>query len=72
MSDNTDNSSNSYTPSSETALDPTYKTLLSEVSDLNPKSPEFKPSGFKFDKYVQQGISSSVLKAFHLKAYSYY
>jgi hypothetical protein len=63
MSDNTDNSSNSYTPSSETALDPTYKTLLSEVSDLNPKSPEFKPSGFKFDKYVQQGISSSVLKA---------
>jgi len=61
MSDNTDNSSN--VPSSETALYPTYKTLLSEVSDLNPKSPEFKPSGFKFDKYVQQGISSSVLKA---------
>lgn len=61
MSDNTDNLS--HAPSSEAALYPTYKTLLSEVSDLNPKSPEFKPSGFKFDKYVQQGISSSVLKA---------
>lgn len=61
MSDNTDNSS--HAPSSETALYPSHKTLLSEESDLNPKSPEFKPSGFKFDSYVQQGISSSVLKA---------